>query len=278
MRAIAGALATAPSASSCFPPTPVTAQSETALALNSAYPALPETSSSDASGTTVAAAAGTLDEVVDIMASVLGISVRDLSVNDDLERLGMDSLMSIEAQHAISTALHVDLPDNVFSSCKTILDLQRTIQASRPDLSTSFPSSPPPPPSAASSHSSTSTKLASFGTDINPVQFQIANNEDGKTSPVFLIHDGSGIAHCYGRIAPLGRAVWGVHNPKFSTGESWSGGLLEMAAHYAGLIRCELEPGQGCVVGGMSTFFIVSLCVILMCCVCRLVCWGRYRV
>ena len=95
---------------------------------------------------------------------------------------------------------------------------------------------------------------------------------------MFLIHDGSGIAHCYGRIAPLGRAVWGVHNPKFSTGESWSGGLFEMAAHYAGLIKRELEPGQGCVVGGMFNFSLYFCTCVDFDDVCRLVCRGRYRV
>ncbi len=218
IRHIGAALASSPSVSGGFPPTPVTAQSETALvdiALSASAEGL--------------RAANSLDQVVDIMASVLGIAVQDLSVKDDLERLGMDSLMSIEAHHAISSALRLELPDDLFSSCKSILEVQNAIQAA--------------------SRSYSSTNLTPFGTNVNPVQFQ--THLAGNAAPVFLIHDGSGVAHCYGRLSSLGRSVWGVHNPKFSTGESWAGGIIEMAAHYAALIKGKLSTGQACVIGGM---------------------------
>ncbi|KAI0685572.1 beta-ketoacyl synthase [Cytidiella melzeri] len=209
-----------------LPPTPVTAHSETALA-------------DAASDRFVVAEANDLHDplrqVVDIMASVLGIAVDELSVSEDLERLGMDSLMSIEAHHAICAALKVTLPDDLFMSCKTIQEVQRAIEASRPVL--------------------TPAKPMSFGTEVNPVRFQTGAAD---AAPLFLIHDGSGIAHCYGRLSPLGRSVWGIHNPKFSTGEGWAGGLLEMAVHYAGLILDKLVRGQRCVVGGWSVGGVIA--------------------
>ena len=95
-----------------------------------------------------------------------------------------------------------------------------------------------------------------FCTEVNPVRFQDGGS-GGTAAPLFLVHDGSGLAYCYGRLAPLGRAVWGVHNPKFGTGEGWGGGLLEMAVHYAGLVKSKLVPGQPCVVGGTRISWVV---------------------
>ena len=93
-----------------------------------------------------------------------------------------------------------------------------------------------------------------FGTDVNPMKLQ-DGEDDGSALPLFLIHDGSGTAHQYARLSPLGRPVWGIHNPKFATGEKWEGGLLEMATHYADLVRSILLEStySGCLVGGEYT-------------------------
>lgn len=204
-----------------LPPTPVTARSDTSL-YDREILKVPDTLQTSYT-----------EQLRTILASVLGIAVQDLGVDQDLERLGLDSLMSIEAQHAISTTLDIKLPDNLFASCKTIRDLGSSIDASQYGPGSAF---------------GFATKTTSFGTEINPVRLQFDESSDAP--PLFLIHDGSGIAKCYGRLSSVGRTVWGIHNPKFPTGEKWEGGLVAMAEHYAALIRSKLSTGQGCIVGG----------------------------
>ena len=188
--------------------------------------------------------AATVVKVRGILASVLGLSDKDLRDDLDLERMGMDSLMSIEAHHALATALDANLPHDLFSACKTVRDVQ--------DLITP----PTPPVKPVDSAASCSVVVSSFGTEENPILLQ-----DGRGSskpPLFLIHDGSGVAHQYGRLSPLGRRVWGIHNPKFPEGGRWAGGLPEMAEHYADLIRKTLGTASHCILGGTKSSSCIS--------------------
>ncbi|KAI0343639.1 ketoacyl-synt-domain-containing protein [Trametopsis cervina] len=231
VREIDAAVASAASFSR-FPPTPLTSRSDlpsTELALH----ALPES-------TSLPIGPG---DVAEIMSSVLGIPAGDLSLDDDLERLGMDSLMAIEAHHALCTTLTVSLPDNVFAACKTVREVHQAIESSRPP---SLPSRAPSP-----------ERPATYGTEVNPVKIQ-AGVSGASLSPLFLVHDGSGMAYCYNRLSPLGREVWGIHNPKFATGERWEGGLVEMATNYAVMIRSKLSVGQSCIVGGWSVGGVIA--------------------
>lgn len=65
-----------------------------------------------------------------------------------------------------------------------------------------------------------------------PVPLQRSNSAQ---PPLFLFHDGSGLVNYYERVDSLDRDVWGIYNPKFSTGEDWSD-VETMAAHYSKII------------------------------------------
>ena len=65
----------------------------------------------------------------------------------------------------------------------------------------------------------------------------------GKT-PLILIHDGGGTIFNYFLLKPLRRPVWGIYNPKWDTGETWEGGLHEMAVEYLRLIRTVVPSGN----------------------------------
>jgi iterative type I PKS product template protein len=196
--------------------------------------------------------APSLTKVKGVMASVLGIPVQDLDEDQDLERLGMDSLMSIEALHALTTTLGTKLLGDPFATCKTIRDLHAVV-------SLSLRSSPGASggPVVDVPHK---LKLVTYGTDTNPLLLQAGNGSS--RAPLFLIHDGGGTAHHYGRISPLGRQVWGIHNPRFPAGGKWEGGLVEMARHYVELIKSKLDGARECVVGGMWFPFVscVRIC------------------
>lgn len=80
--------------------------------------------------------------------------------------------------------------------------------------------------------------------------------------PVVLIHDGGGTIYSYYCLGRLGRPVYGIHNPHYGTDKVWTGGIPEMAAHYAGLIRQRVVPEAGggdIILGGWSLGGLLSL-------------------
>ncbi|THH28714.1 hypothetical protein EUX98_g5474 [Antrodiella citrinella] len=170
--------------------------------------------------------------IKDIMASVLDMPAHDLRDDVDLERLGLDSLMSIEAHHALCSALKMELPADILLTCKTIRDLQAAI-------------APTPAPAPQPT-----TVVETFGTEINPIHIQSSERTD--RAPLFLIHDGGGLASQYKKLGDLDRPVFGIHNPKFAAGGRWEGGIVEMASHYSGLVQQQLNGGTECLLGGWS--------------------------
>ena len=62
--------------------------------------------------------------------------------------------------------------------------------------------------------------------------------------PLILIHDGGGTSFAYHCLPPLPRAVYAIRNPRFDTGGRWAGGVREMAAVYAGMIRALISSSS----------------------------------
>ncbi|KAF5519952.1 Nonribosomal peptide synthetase imqB [Colletotrichum aenigma] len=56
-------------------------------------------------------------------------------------------------------------------------------------------------------------------------------------TPLFLLHDGGGTTFAYHCLSPLDRAVFGIANPRFTSGTEWPGGVPEMARAYLRMIR-----------------------------------------
>lgn len=71
----------------------------------------------------------------------------------------------------------------------------------------------------------------------NPDIIQVAPPGCPVATPLFLIHDGGGTVVSYHSIGQLQRPVYGISNPNFESGDPWEGGIPEMAAVYASLIR-----------------------------------------
>jgi iterative type I PKS product template protein len=192
---------------------------------------LPEPSSSshvDPDATQVASVAADNDvDIKGIMAEVLGGQVQDMKDDADLEALGLDSLTSIEALHALSGALSMELPQNLFTLHNTIRAVQKFIddlrQSKKPTKVESV--APTAAPRAAAS-------LLSLG----PLPVPIQSAPGSQKPPLFVIHDGSGLVNYYQSVSALDRNVWGIYNPKFSSGEEWKD-VKSMAAEYATLIR-----------------------------------------
>ncbi|KAI0073585.1 ketoacyl-synt-domain-containing protein [Panus rudis PR-1116 ss-1] len=186
----------------------------------------------------------TVTEVRNVIASVLGMS--PFEVHDDMElaRLGLDSLMSIEIQHAIYSTFGVKLPAESLYACKLVSDLQIIVTERL-----TFETLPAP----------TSQVLSGFPSiEQQPTPVLLQTGHDRDAVPLFLIHDGSGMVFSYARLESLGCPVYGIQNPLLCTGEGWKGGILEMASHYAELIKVSLAARADCMVGGWSIGGIIA--------------------
>ncbi|KAF2145306.1 uncharacterized protein K452DRAFT_305349 [Aplosporella prunicola CBS 121167] len=76
--------------------------------------------------------------------------------------------------------------------------------------------------------------------------------------PLILIHDGGGTCTQYFRLANLNRPVYGIHNPRHLSGRAWDGGIPEMAAVYADLVRTVVPDGP-VLLGGWSLGGVLAL-------------------
>lgn len=173
----------------------------------------------------------TTEYVKSVLSTVLDIPTDKLADDDDLDRLGLDSLSSIELRHTLNSALRIHLPQDILARCLTVQDLSAALS----DLS---------------GHSSLAPGQPSvLRATPNPILLQ-DGGEGGRRTPLFMVHDGSGMVHPYMSLGDLARTVWGIHNPRLPTGDEWAGGILELATYYAELIRATLDAGQSCILGG----------------------------
>ncbi|KFH45346.1 Polyketide synthase-like protein [Hapsidospora chrysogenum ATCC 11550] len=92
----------------------------------------------------------------------------------------------------------------------------------------------------------------------NPSLIQPSPASAAKRAPLVLIHDGSGLVFSYFWLGPLGRAVYGIHNPNFESGGAWDGGLRQMAEAYVPLIKSVVPSGK-VLLGGWSLGGLLAL-------------------
>ncbi|EJD06333.1 polyketide synthase [Fomitiporia mediterranea MF3/22] len=185
--------------------------------------------------------------VKDTLGKVLGVSPQCLCGEDSLDALGLDSLSSIEALSMLQDQFDVSLPHGYFTECPTVASVQMSISNIVNQRSRSRQSS-----STTLVGDESLKKISSIEQTLLPIQ-----SVEGDARPLFLIHDGSGLSHCYSRIGHLNRALWGINNPKLLSGNGWKGGIAEMAAHYLEQIR-PIITDKGCVLGGWSFGGVVA--------------------
>ncbi len=78
------------------------------------------------------------------------------------------------------------------------------------------------------------------------------------STPLILIHDGGGTIFSYYLLDSVERPLYGIFNPYFYSGESWKGGIPEMASYYVGLIKKVIPKGP-VIIGGWSLGGLVAL-------------------
>lgn len=202
-----------------------------------------------------------------ILAAILDVSPKDITLDTDLESLGLDSLTSIEALAALKNEFGFDLPGSFFNDYRTARNIQSYLST---QLSTSKSKSSPfkqqsahdsityniaPPKAVPEETSEFSVKISpasatrltkALKLDTVPLPLQKSTSH---SLPLFLIHDGSGLINYYNGITSLGRQVWGFNNPHFASSEPWSG-VHAMASAYATYIS-KITTGP-VILGGWS--------------------------
>lgn len=89
----------------------------------------------------------------------------------------------------------------------------------------------------------------------NPVVIQ-QERFQASSVPLFLIHDGGGTITNYFAFGSLGRDLYGIYNPRFQTGQTWPGGISEMAKEYVEMIK-EISPSKTILLGGSLIFAVI---------------------
>lgn len=216
------------------------------LLVESRLPESTGSSCADPDATQVASAAADDDVDVDvkgIMASVLGGQVDDIKDDADLEALGLDSLTSIEALHALSSELSIELPQNLFTLHTTMRAVEDFIDSLRQRKKTVIKAEQPTAPAESS-------RVAAFMASLGSLPVSLQRSPNSKKPSLFLIHDGSGLVNYYQSLSPLDLNVWGLYNPKFTGSEEWTD-LKTMAGEYASLMR--KTTSGSLILGGEKT-------------------------
>ncbi|KAJ3928286.1 MAG: polyketide synthase [Lentinula lateritia] len=166
----------------------------------------------------------------------------------DLEAVGLDSLASIEILHALQTHYGRQVPNDFLRKYRTISAIQEYLGSSKFDLPHRRLFIPQSPPKEAVQ--ARLIGILRLGT--NPVRVQDCNKMN---TPIFFIHDGSGLVNYYDKVESLHRDVWAIYNPKFLFALPW-GSLKDMALAYADYISA-LSTGP-ILLGGWSFGGVVA--------------------
>jgi len=206
-----------------------------------------------------------------LLAAVLGLEMNELREDADLELLGLDSLASIEAHHALQSHFDVVLPSDFFTTHTSVKAIQlffasRLISSCKdPNGSTHSYSTDIAPPSANRPESANFYNTA-------PISVQ-KTGQTGRV-PLFLIHDGSGLVKYIDNLPSLGRDLWAIHNPNFMNSRPWES-VESMAAEYAKYTIKAAGDGP-VLVGGLDLVSSEMRCQLIM--RRRMVFWWYHRI
>ncbi|KAF8271958.1 hypothetical protein EI94DRAFT_1796609 [Lactarius quietus] len=168
-------------------------------------------------------------DVKALLADVLGLELSKLPEDTNLDSLGLDSLASIEAHYALQSHFGVVLPGNLFATHTSARAVQTFITAYSKSLDQNECSG-----SMCMVHRVVDCPDHAHFLGSIPISVQKA--ERPGTTPLILIHDGSGLVEYIHNLSSLGRDLWGIYNPNFLSSQPWES-VVSMATEYAKYTR-----------------------------------------
>ena len=197
-------------------------------------------------------------DVKTLLAEVLGLEPSKLPEDANLESLGLDSLASIEAHHALQSHFGVMLPGNLFVTHISARAVQTFISGHLLACSKSLDAKEYSGPLCIHrvvDHSDPTRFLESI-----PISVQQA--ERPGTTPLILIHDGSGLVEYTRSLSSLGRDLWGIYNPNFMNSQPWES-VVSMATEYARYTRETVRFGPVILGGWNQILFLRHIANVL---------------
>ncbi|KAL9620218.1 MAG: hypothetical protein Q9160_005227 [Pyrenula sp. 1 TL-2023] len=176
--------------------------------------------------------------VLEILKSVCMLEDSQLSPGQTLESLGIDSLMFIEIEQELKRELKVS--SDQLHSCQTVGDLLALEQGPLSSRLT------PPEDDAWN------WQKSSVGESL-PVRLQ---KSESTSSPLFLVHDGSGLCSMYSRLGAQSRALFGFYNPLLLESNFGRQTLVDIAADYVS--RIQTAANEAIILGGWSFGGVVA--------------------
>ncbi|KAF9219105.1 putative nonribosomal peptide synthetase [Gyrodon lividus] len=174
-------------------------------------------------------------EVLSVFSSILGTSSSDLGVTVDLFNAGMTSLMAVQAAGALlnTFGVHVSLRD--IHARPTIRELADLIGNTKP-------------------HDSLTQGNKTEVLEVLPIK------QAGTEPTVFFIHDVTGIATSFDRLAPfLQNKLYAIQDCHLGSTDGFPS-IDGMAAHYVQLLR-SIQPYGPYIICGHSFGGLVALCM-----------------
>lgn len=158
------------------------------------------------------------NEINNAVAEVAGLPIHKVHGETDLQQIGLDSLMAFELLDLLGSQFGLEIPHTEFDSCRTPNDIVRLVESIKQ----------PPVQRNGVRQASKSLSLIRRGSD--------------RLSPLYMVHDGSGLCSMYSAIGSLGRNVFGIscdEKNQFRT-------VNDMATAYAGLV----DTSKSFILGG----------------------------
>ncbi|KAI9443347.1 putative polyketide synthase [Lactarius indigo] len=192
-------------------------------------------------------------DVKALLADILGLELHKLPEDADLELLGLDSLASIEAHHALQSHFGIVLPGNLFVTHISARAVQTFITSRLLACPKSLDANKCSASPCALHGVVDCSERTHLSTSI-PISVQRA--EQPGTTPLVLIHDGSGLVEYIHSLPLLGRDLWGIYNPHFISSQPWES-VVSMAAAYAKYTKEAVGLGP-VLLGGWSFGGIIA--------------------
>ncbi|KAI9672396.1 MAG: Type I Iterative PKS [Caeruleum heppii] len=182
-----------------------------------------------------------MTRVRQLLGAVSGVSETQIESTSMLESLGLDSLMSIEFLESFRKEHGFEISTEDFRECRTVEDLERLEAHMDQKLQ------PPAPVN--------DMKSITLGLHKQTLPLSLQQSTS-RATPLYLVHDGSGLCNMYSRLHSLNRAVHGFFNPGLLEAREAAPTLVDMATRYAALM--DASGVKSVILGGWSFGGVVA--------------------
>ena len=183
----------------------------------------------------------------------MGVPMEEVVGENDLNSLGMDSLMALTTLAILREETGMELPPTLFQDHPSIVALEKFMA---PTLESSTAPSKPKSKPASNKQSSKSPDLSQYP---KAQSMLVQGDPKTATTTLFLLPDGSGSATSYANIPKIDRTVcvYGLNCPFMTTPKDFTCGIKTVSSIYMAEIQ-RRQPHGPYTMGGWSAGGVVA--------------------